>query len=100
MTTNIMLLYLIGLFSQLQCMIIHYKNSTYVPKTKETNSKGSTTNSINKSNLQIIYGNSKDISRKKVKYKQDLQKIEEYQITYLCWDCCVKESFKRKKICT
>ena len=58
----------------------YIKDSTGT-QNKENNSKGSVTNSIDKCNLQIIYGNSRpklniisDISTKKVKYKQDLQK--------------------------
>ena len=67
--------------------MVYTKDSTGI-QNKETNSKGSATNSIDKCNLLIIFGNSKDqnwisdISRKKVKYKQDLQiEIEEFQTT-------------------
>ena len=42
-----------------QHIMVYIKDSTGT-QNKETNSKGSATNSIDKCNLQIIYGNSKD----------------------------------------
>ena len=56
----------LNLFELPVCESIHVQGqsgnmiSLLALQNKETNSKGSATNSIDKCNLQIIYGNSKD----------------------------------------
>ena len=79
--------------------------SWYISKTvwyqkQETNSKRSTTNSIDKCNLLFIYGNLKSKIEHHIRYikeENDLQKIGEFQTTCLYLD--YDGIFQKEKQC-